>query len=51
MVYDNMDYTLEADTFANQQKYVKPLLPYEISVANLEAGNDKQLMIKGNIVN
>ena len=46
MVYDNMDYTLEADTFANQQKYVKPLLPYEIFVANLEAGNDKQLMIK-----
>lgn len=46
MVYDNMDYTLEADTFANQQKFVKPLLPYEIFVANLEAGNDKQLMIK-----
>lgn len=46
MVYDNMDYTLEADTFANQQKYVKPLLPYDIFVANLEAGNDKQLMIK-----
>lgn len=46
MVYDNMDYTLEADTFANQQKYVKPLLPHEIFVANLEAGNDKQLMIK-----
>lgn len=41
-----MDYTVEADTFANQQKYVKPLLPYEIFVANLEAGNDKQLMIK-----
>ena len=33
-------------TFANQQKYVKPLLPYDIFVANLEAGNDKQLMIK-----
>ena len=46
MVYDYMDYTLEADTFANQQKFVKPLLPYEIFVANLEAGNDKQLMIK-----
>ena len=46
MVYDNMDYMMEADTFANQQKYVKPLLPYDIFVANLEAGNDKQLMIK-----
>lgn len=46
MVYDNMDYMTEADTFANQQKYVKPLLPYDIFVANIEAGNDKQLMIK-----
>ena len=36
----------KADTFAIQQMYVKPLLPYEIFVANLEAGNDKQLMIK-----
>lgn len=41
-----LPYMMEADTFANQQKYVKPLLPYDIFVANLEAGNDKQLMIK-----
>lgn len=27
-------------------KYVKPLLPYEIFMANIEAGNDKQLIIK-----
>lgn len=46
MVYEDMDYEGEADTFANQQKNVKPLLPYEIFTANLEAGNDKQLMIK-----
>lgn len=26
-------------------KYVKPLLPYEIFVANLEAGSDKHLII------
>lgn len=46
MVYEDMDYEGEADTFANQQKNVKPLLPYEIFAANIEAGNDKQLMIK-----
>lgn len=41
-----MDYTLEADTFAQQQKFVKPLSPFEILNANIEAGNDEQLMIK-----
>lgn len=46
MVYDDMDYNIEADVFANQQKYVKSLVPYEIFKANLEAGNDKQIMIK-----
>ena len=46
MVYDDMGYTVEADVFANQQKYVKPLSPYEIFVANIEAGNEKQLIIR-----
>ena len=46
MIYDDLDYTQEADIFANQLKYVKPLLPYEIFMANIEAGNDKQLIIK-----
>lgn len=46
MIYDDLDYTLEADIFAKQQKYVKPLLPYEIFMANVEAGNDEQLIIK-----
>ena len=46
MIYDELDYTQEADTFANQQKFVKPLVPYEIFMANLEAGTDEQLMIK-----
>lgn len=46
MIYDDLDYTQEADIFANQQKYVKPLLPYEIFMANVEAGNDEQLIIK-----
>lgn len=46
MVYDDLKYMQEADIFANQMKYVKPLLPYEIFMANVEAGNDKQLIIK-----
>lgn len=46
MIYDDLDYALEADIFANQQKYVKPLLPYEIFMANIEAGNDEQLIVK-----
>lgn len=46
MIYDDLDYTHEADIFANQLKYVKPLLPYEIFMANIEAGNDNQLMIR-----
>ena len=46
MIYDDLDYVQEADIFANQMKYTKPLLPYEIFMANIEAGNDKQLIIK-----
>ena len=46
MIYDDLSYSHEADIFANQMKYVKPLLPYEIFMANIEAGNDTQLMIK-----
>ena len=47
MIYDDLDYAEEADIFANQLKNVKPLLPYEIFNANCEAGNDKELLIKG----
>ena len=46
MVYDEMDYQQEADIFANQLRYTKALTPHEIFLANLEAGNDKQLIIK-----
>ena len=46
MVYDDLIYTREADIFANQMKYTKPLLPYEVFMANIEAGSDKQLIIK-----
>ena len=47
MIYDELSYELEAHIFANQQKYVKNLLPYEVFKANLEAGNDDQLIIQG----
>ena len=46
MIYDDLDYKHEADIFANQQKYVKSLLPYEIFMASIEACNDEQLLIK-----
>ena len=46
MVYDDMDYRTEADVFANQQKYVKVLAPYEIFMANIEAENELQMAIK-----
>lgn len=46
MIYDDLEYEAEADIFANQMKYVKPLKPYEVFMANIEAGNDKQLVIR-----
>ena len=46
MIYDDLSYTHEADIFANQMKYVRSLNPYEIFKANIEAGNDKQLIIQ-----
>lgn len=45
MIYEDLEYQHEADIFANQMKYVKPLMPYEIFMANLEAGSDKHLII------
>ena len=46
MIYDSLDYRNEADIFANQMKHVRPLKPYEIFMANIEAGNEQQLVIK-----
>lgn len=46
MIYDDLSYEHEADIFANQQKYVKPLSALEVFNANIEAGNEQQLMIK-----
>ena len=46
MVYEDLEYAEEAEIFANQMKYNKPLLPYEIFMANIEAGSDEQILIK-----
>lgn len=46
MVYDELEYGEEADIFANQQKFVKRLSPYEIFVARVEAGESDALMIR-----
>ncbi len=46
MIYDDLCYAHEADIFANQMKFVKALVPYEVFTANLEAGNNDQLMIR-----
>ena len=45
-IYEDLEYKEEAEIFANQMKYNKPLLPYEIFMANIEAGNDEQILIK-----
>ena len=47
MVYDDLVYQGEAHIFAEQQKNVKALVPYETFVAHMEAGDQKQLMIHG----
>ena len=46
MVYDDLKYLHEADIFAQQQKYTKPLSPYEIFMASIEADSDSHIMIK-----
>ena len=46
MVFEDMQYRVEAELFANQQKYVQRLTPYQIYVAHIEAGNDEQLIIR-----
>jgi len=46
MIYNNLDYLQEADIFAQQQKYTKALLPYEIFTAFIEADSDKHIIIK-----
>jgi hypothetical protein len=46
MVYDDLEYVHEADIFANQQKHTRPLSPFEIFSAHLEADSDLHYTIK-----
>lgn len=46
MVFEDLEYTDEADIFANQMKNVKPLSPIEIFHAKCEAGDDRSLLIR-----
>lgn len=46
MIYDDLNYEQEADIFANQKKYTRPLKSIEIFHANIEAENDVQMTIK-----
>lgn len=46
MIYDDLSYSHEADIFANQMKFVKQLVPYEVFKANIEAQNHEQLLIR-----
>ena len=46
MVYDDMSYRSEAHVFADQQKYVKALVPFEIFMAHIEAKDQKYLIIR-----
>lgn len=46
MIYDDLQYVEEAHIFADQQKHVKSLVPYETFKAHIEAGDEKQMMIE-----
>ena len=46
MIYDDLEYKEEAHIFADQQKHVKNLVPYETFIAHIEAGDERQKMIE-----
>lgn len=46
MIYDELEYTQEANVFAEQMKYVRNLTAYDVFTAKIEAGNPDSLMIK-----
>lgn len=46
MVYSGLKYQEEAEIFANQQKHNRALSAFDTFKANIEAGNDAELLIK-----
>lgn len=49
MIYDDLKYKEEAHIFADQQKHVKSLSPYETFKAHIEAGDELQKMIEATV--
>lgn len=49
MIYDDLKYAEEAHIFADQQKHVKTLSPFETFRAHLEAGDEKQKIIEATV--
>lgn len=49
MIYDDLKYKEEAHIFADQQKHVKALSPYETFKAHIEAGDELQKMIEATV--
>ena len=49
MIYDDLQYKEEAHIFADQQKHVKNLVPYETFKAHLEAGDEKYKLIEATV--
>ena len=51
MIYDDLKYEHEADIFANQAKHTRAVGPYDTFIANIEAGSNKQILIKETVEN
>ena len=49
MIYDDLAYIEEAHVFADQQRHVKSLAPYETFHAHIEAGDSKQKLIEATV--
>ena len=49
MIYDDLQYKEEAHIFADQQKHVKNLVPYETFKAHIEAGDEKYKLIEATV--
>ncbi len=49
MIYDDLIYTEEAHIFADQQKHVRNLVPYETFSAHIEAGDVKEKLIEATV--
>ena len=49
MIFEDLTYSSEAHTFAEQKKNVRNLSPYDIFHAHIEAGDEKQKLIEATV--